>query len=137
MAARKALGVLLLGLLVSVAGAAEPLRRHPTEVDGTAWQQMTDGEKLAFVTGFLAGAAAGQAAEAAAVPRGEEGDPKVPATVRALRQQRGLRFPFGPPVYKNQLDDYYWYRDRLPRPVLEALLELNQRFANPTRRPGD
>lgn len=137
MAANGAVGLLLVGLVVGVAWAAEAPRRHPTEVDGSAWQQMTEGEKLAFVTGFLAGAAAGQAAEAAGVSRGEEGDPRVPATVRALRRERGLRFPFGAPVYKNQLDDYYWYRDRLPRPVLEALLELNQRFANPTRRPGE
>lgn len=134
--ARRRVGLVLLGLLLGAAGAAEPLR-HPTEVDGAAWQRMTEGEKLAFVTGFLAGAAAAQAAETAGVTRGEEGDPRVPAAVRALRQHRGLRFPFGPSVYKNQLDDYYWYRDRLPRPVLEALLELNQRFANPTRRPGE
>jgi len=66
--------------------------------DGHAWRRLSEGEKLALLSGFL---------------RGE-----------ALEQ--GLRFPFAPNVYKARLEDFYHYQDRLEIPLSRALFLINE-----------
>lgn len=98
---------------------------HPLAVDGHRWAEMGSKERVAFLTGFLAGAAAGQATELA----GEAGEPeKVAAEMADLQMAQRLRFPFAASVYLARLEDYYFYRDRRDRPVAVALIEINRRL---------
>jgi hypothetical protein len=87
--------------------------------DGNDWRQMKPEARLAYVEGFLAGAAVGQAAHRArdtAALRGE---------LDVLRRSGGLRFPFGANVYESRVNDYYWWKNHLPLPTWYAFLEVN------------
>jgi hypothetical protein len=75
--------------------------------------------QLAYVEGFLAGAALGQAAHRA------RDTADVRAELEKLRRGGGLRFPFGANVYASRVNDYYWWKDHLPLPTWYAFLEVN------------
>jgi hypothetical protein len=73
--------------------------------DGHAWRRLSEGEKLALLSGFLGG--------------------------EALEQ--GLRFPFAPNVYKARLEDFYHYQDRLEIPLDRALFLINEHILQGVR----
>jgi hypothetical protein len=81
--------------------------------------------RLAYVEGFLAGAALSQAAagarDSAAVRRGLE----------RLRLEGGLRFPFGANVYAARISDYYWWENNIPLPTWYAFMEVNTALGRP------
>lgn len=77
--------------------------------DGHAWRKLSEGEKLALLSGFLIGEASEQGAE------------------------RRLRFPFAPSVYKARLEDFYYYQDRREIPLSRALFLINEHILQGVR----
>lgn len=77
--------------------------------DGHAWRKLSEAEKLALLSGFLIGEAPEQ---------GEE---------------RRLRFPFAPNVYKARLEDFYHYQDRREIPLYRALFLINEHILQGAR----
>jgi hypothetical protein len=114
------------GWMVLVAGSlaagsrlrqdAEPAWLH---VNGNDWRKMEPEARLAYVDGFLAGAALGQAAHKA------RDTAAVGTELEALRRRGGLRFPFSANVYESRVNDYYWWKNHLPLPTWYAFLEVN------------
>jgi hypothetical protein len=88
-------------------------------VNGDDWRRMEPNARLAYVEGFLAGAALGQAAQGARDTAG------VNAELGKLRRSGGLLFPFGANVYASRVSDYYWWKNHLPLPTWHAFLEVN------------
>jgi hypothetical protein len=70
---------------------------------GMWWRHLAPAEKQLWLGGFLAGAAV----DSAAVP-----------------PER--RFRYAATLYASQLDDYYWWSDRVDTPVVDALSTINQ-----------
>jgi hypothetical protein len=113
------LGVALVLALVSTATAVED--PHGIGYDGHDWKAMPEQAKLAYIAGFLAGTAMEQAV---AIHRA---NPKISidAAVSEIVRAHTGTFPFGVNVYKNDLDDYYFYRNNLPIRIYRALLDEN------------
>ena len=89
--------------------------------DGHSWRALTEGEKVALLTGFLIGGAFEQGMN---LPPG--GEMARPETLETMRREGRLRFPFAPAVYKARLEDFYFYQDRLSVPLSEALFLINE-----------
>jgi hypothetical protein len=87
--------------------------------DGNDWQRMDPDVRLAYVEGFLAGAALGQAAN------GARDTSAVTVALEQLKRSGRLRFPFGSNVYASRVSDYYWWKNHLPLPTWYAFLEVN------------
>ena len=120
-AAGGALGLLLVLVALGAAGGREPTSL--LEHDGHAWRRLGEDEKLALLTGFLIGAALEHGLSVSA-----EAPMSPPAFLETLRQDRRLRFPFAPSVYKARLEDFYHYRDRLDIPLYRALFLINEQI---------
>ena len=108
------------------AGQDSARRPHALAVDGHRYAEWSAEAQVAFLQGFLSGAAAAQAVEAAGGPRSELDS--LTAELADLGVARRLHFPFAPTVYQARLQDYYFYRDRRDRSVAAVLLELNRRL---------
>ena len=91
-------------------------------VNGNDWRKMEPKTRLAYIEGFLAGAALGQAAHRA------RDTAAVRTELDALRRSGGLHFPFGAHVYESRVNDYYWWKNHLPLPTWYAFLEVNATF---------
>lgn len=91
--------------------------------DGHAWRGLTEGEKLALLTGFLMG---GAFEHGMSLSPGQAGP--VPETLETMRREGQIRFPFAPAVYKARLEDFYFYQDRLPVPLYRALFLINEQI---------
>ena len=94
-------------------------------VDGNGWQRMSPDARLAYVDGFLAGAALGQAAH------GARDTAQVALALGELKRSGRLRFPFGSNVYLARVSDYYWWKNHLPLPTWYAFLEVNTTLGRP------
>ncbi len=120
---RRARLALLPAVVAGVAGwtaarlAAEP---HWLDVAGPEWAALGDGERRAWVAGFLAGTAGQQAGDAGATD-----SLRLRVSVDSLRRGGKLAFPFAPPVLLARLGDYYHYENHAPLPVWFALCEIN------------
>jgi hypothetical protein len=90
----------------------QPIVPPPTHLGGAYWKQLSAVEKETYLAGFLAGAAAEQA-RAAAQP------------IDTLRAHDALRYRFAPHVYAAQLDDFYWWQDRVSVPIVDAMTQIN------------
>ena len=88
-------------------------------VNGDDWRRLEPDARLAYVEGFLAGAALGQAAQ------GARDTAEVSAALGKLRRNGTLHFPFGANVYASRVSDYYWWKNHLPLPTWYAFLEVN------------
>lgn len=110
----------------ATAGQEPPRRPHALAVDGHRFAEYGPEGQLAFLSGFLAGAAAAQAADAAGGPTGHLDSLTAELADPALAQR--LHFPLAPTVYLARLQDYYFYRDRRDRPAAAAILEINHRL---------
>lgn len=111
---------LVIGAALSVAGWSRQERAPDwLAVDGTDWRQMDPAVRMAYVEGFLAGAAVGQAAS------GARDTTAVRVALEDLKQSGRLRFPFGANVYASRVSDYYWWKNHLPLPTWYAFLEVN------------
>jgi hypothetical protein len=86
---------------------------------------MEPAARIAYVEGFLAGAALSQAAA------GAEDSAAVRVTLERLKRDGRLRFPFGANVYASRVSDYYWWKNHLPLPTWYAFLEVNTTLGRP------
>ena len=109
--------------------ATSPLRQDTgpdwLNVNGEDWRRMEPDARLAYVRGFLAGAALSQATNRA------RDTSLVAAELARLRRSGALRFPFGANVYASRVTDYYWWKNHLPLPTWYAFLEVNTTFGRP------
>jgi len=99
----------------------QPAVPAPTHLDGAYWKQLSASEKQSYLAGFLAGAAAEQARAAA-------------TAIDTLRARRALRYPFAPHVYAAQIDDFYWWQDRVSVPIVDAMIAINGALGDQQRR---
>lgn len=114
---------LILAAAAAAVGVEDP---HGIGYDGHDWTAMSEQAKRAYVAGFLAGAIAQQALDSRR--RGS-----VEAAVADITRTHSATFPFGASVYKNVLDDYYFYRNNLPVKIYRALLERNTEMLKGSR----
>ncbi len=120
------LGAALVLVMASATAAFED--PHGVGYDGRDWKAMPEQAKLAYIAGFLAGAVTQQAVER------HRASPKVSvdaAVSEIIRTHTGT-FPFGVNVYKNNLDDYYFYQNNLPTKIYHALLDENAQMLKGT-----
>ena len=112
--------VVLAGATLTAAGRPwQQARPDWLNVNGEDWRRMEPDARLAYVEGFLAGAAVGQAA-------GMASDTTAVRTILDdLKRNGRLRFPFGANVYASRVSDYYWWTNHLPLPTWYAFLEVN------------
>ena len=117
-------------LVVGAALTGLPRAQHQPDRDwlsrnGHDWRRMKPDAQLAYVDGFLAGAAlsqaAGQASDTAAVR----------AAMEELSRNRRFRFPFGSNVYASRVSDFYWWKNHRPLPLWYAFLEVNTTLGRP------
>ncbi len=113
------LGAVMVFVLVRSGAAFED--PHGVGYDGRDWKAMSEQAKLAYIAGFLAGTAAQQAI---AVHRANPKTSVDAAVSEIIRAHTGT-FPFGVSVYKNDLDDYYFYSNNLPTKIYRALIGEN------------
>ena len=110
---------LVVGTLTGTAWSRQIPPRHWLAVSGADWRRMEPDVRLAYVEGFLAGAALGQAAAGAVDSTG------VRKAIEQLSRNSGLRFPFGANVYSSRISDFYWWENHVPLPTWHAFLEVN------------
>ena len=136
---RKAWACLMVGAVLTAFGAGasagvaggrqEP--RHPILWAGAEWKSFGSREKQAYLSGFIAGAAAEQALAVTAAT-GSTKDSAVPSgAIAKLREGKQLNFPFAPSVYGVQVDDYYWWTDHLGTPITDVMLSVNYQMRHP------
>jgi hypothetical protein len=126
-------------LAVQAWSAQDPT--HWIERDGTDWGRMGHEAQTAYVEGFLAGAALGQAAERActaeqlrAQRQGCEWTGDSAGLTRAIGERHrtgGFRFPYGANVYASRISDYYWWHNHRPLPTWYAFWEVNAILTRP------
>jgi hypothetical protein len=116
---------LLVAVGTAVAWSRQDPERHWLGVNGADWRRMEPDARLAYVEGFLAGAALGQAAAGARDSAG------VRRTLEQLRREGGLRFPFRANVYAARISDYYWWENHIPLPTWNAFMEVNTALGRP------
>jgi hypothetical protein len=129
------------GALGVQAWSAQDPARHWIERDGTDWGRMGHEAQTAYVEGFLAGAALGQAAEQAcsqqelrAQRQGCEWTGDSAGLTRAIGERRrtgGFRFPYGANVYASRISDYYWWHNHRALPTWYAFWEVNSILTRP------
>jgi hypothetical protein len=127
MAGKRWLWVAMLvgGVLTGAAWSGQDPQRHWLGVNGADWRQMDPDVRLAYVEGFLAGAALGQAAARA------QDSAQVRMAIEKLRREGGLRFPYGANVYSSRISDFYWWKNHVPLPTWHAFLEVNTALGRP------
>jgi hypothetical protein len=86
---------------------------------------MEPAARVAYVEGFLAGAALSQAAV------GAPDTAAVRTSLERLKRTGQLRFPFGANVYASRVSDFYWWKNHLPLPTWYAFLEVNTTLGRP------
>jgi hypothetical protein len=119
-----------LAALVLAAAAVSPLTRAAAvqpppgslALTGREWVRLSPEARTAYLDGFLAGAAAQQAAaEAKARPAG----PAVAARAAALQRADALTFPYRANVYRSHLDDYFFYKNRRREPLIAVIVDVH------------
>jgi len=113
------------GLLAGHAWPRQEPDRHWIARNGADWRGLGPDAQLAYVEGFLAGAALRQAARQAGDSAGLQQE------MQRLRRSGGFRFPFGANVYASRLNDYYWWENHRPLPTRYAFWEVNASLTGP------
>ena len=119
------IGLLVTGLLTGAAWSRQDPQRHWLGVNGADWRQMKPEARLAYVEGFLAGAALSQAAT------GARDSAQVRLALEQLKRDGRLRFPYGANVYSSRISDFYWWKNHVPLPTWHAFLEVNSALGRP------
>ena len=119
------MALLVAGVLTGAAWSRQDPHRHWLGVNGADWRGMKPDARLAYVEGFLAGAALGQAAA------GARDSAQVRAAIEKLSRDGRLRFPYGANVYSSRISDFYWWQNHLPLPTWHAFLEVNTALGRP------
>lgn len=119
------MGLLVAGALTGAAWSRQDPQRHWLGVNGADWRRMKPDTRVAYVEGFLAGAALSQAAT------GARDSAQVRVAIEKLRRDGGLRFPYGVNVYSSRISDFYWWENHVPLPTWHAFLEVNTALGRP------
>jgi hypothetical protein len=119
------IALVMVGTLAATSRVRQDTGPDWLNVNGEDWRRMEPDVRLAYVKGFLAGAALGQATNRA------RDTSLVAAELGRLHRSGGLRFPFGANVYASRVTDYYWWKNHLPLPTWYAFLEVNTTFGHP------
>lgn len=105
--------VLVLG---SGSAASREPRQGPEQLAGTDWKGFGSKEKEAYLAGFIAGAA---------LVRSDSGGMGADTTpsrkIDSMRVAKRLPFPYSVSVYASQIDDYYWWENHLPVPIVDVM----------------
>jgi len=112
-------------VIASRAWPGQEPERHWLGLNGNDWQRMGPDARLAYVEGFLAGAAVSQAATGARDSAG------VRTGLEQLGRSGRFRFPLAANVYASRMSDYYWWKNHLPLPTWYAFLEVNTTLGRP------
>lgn len=103
--------------------------RGPTQLTGADWLAFGPKEKDAYLSGFIAGAAAEQVRAGAAADAGMPDSAAVSSgAIERLRSAKQLRFSYAASVYAVQIDDYYWWTDHRTTPIVDVMITLNRRM---------
>ena len=124
-------GVLLAAAFIVGAAAARQGTPRPAALTGSDWRTLGSAERIAYLNGFLAGAAAEQVSSTAG--SASDSASATAAAIGRLETVHGLHFPYAPSVYSVQLDDYYFYADRRATPIVDVMIDLNRRMLRPDR----
>jgi hypothetical protein len=119
------MAVLVAGVLTGTAWSRQDPHRHWLGVNGADWRRMNPDSRLAYVEGFLAGAALGQAAT------GARDSAQVRMAIEKQSRNGRLRFPYGANVYSSRISDFYWWENHVPLPTWHAFLEVNTALGQP------
>jgi hypothetical protein len=119
------MSLLVAGIVAATAWSRQVPHRHWLATSGAEWRRMEPDVRLAYVEGFLAGAALTQAATGARDSSG------VRMAIEKLRRDGGFRFPFGANVYSSRISDFYWWENHVPLPTWHAFLEVNTALGRP------
>jgi len=127
---RRANALLIVGGVLACAvgiASARQQPRHPLQLTGEDWRQLSPKEKEVYLSGFVAGAAAEQV-RAVAMRDGTTADSSAVSSraIETLRSHAALHYRFAPSVYAAQLDDYYWWTDRRVVPILDVMITINK-----------
>jgi hypothetical protein len=117
--------LLVAGVVAGAGWARQAPTRHWLAVSGADWRRMKPDVRLAYVEGFLAGAALSQAAS------GARDSTRVRTAIEKLKGDGRLRFPFGANVYSSRISDFYWWENHVPLPTWHAFLEVNTALGRP------
>ncbi len=109
--------------------AAVQQPRHPVLLTGADWAAYGPQEKDAYLSGFIAGAAAEQA-RALAATAGDSVDSGavVSSAIARLRNGKQLRFSYAPSVYAAQIDDFYWWVNHRDMPIVDVMITINRQM---------
>ncbi len=113
------MALLVVGALTGTAWSRQDPHRHWLGVNGADWRRMKPDARVAYVEGFLAGAALSQAAT------GARDSAQVRMAIEKLSRDGRLRFPYGANVYSSRISDFYWWKNHVPLPTWHAFLEVN------------
>ncbi len=116
-----ALGFAAAAWMGGVAWARAQDGTHWLQLAGAAWRGYSVGERQAYATGFLTGAALQQADMGGAADSAV-----VAATLDSLRRSGRLSFPYAPTLYASRLSDYYWWENHRPEPLWQAMREVDR-----------
>jgi hypothetical protein len=119
------MALLVAGVLTGTAWSRQDPHRHWLGANGADWRRMKPDTRLAYVEGFLAGAALGQAAA------GARDSAQVRMAIEKLSRDGRLRFPYGANVYSSRISDFYWWENHVPLPTWHAFLEVNTALGRP------
>jgi hypothetical protein len=117
----------LIALALGAAAAAAGTFAPPAVLlTGEYWSRLTPAERQAYLSGFVAGAAAEQARAAAeSAGRGADSAASSSGAIAALRERKALHYPFAPSVYSAQIDDFYWWSNHRETPIVDAMIFFN------------
>jgi hypothetical protein len=121
MTAGPVLGLISLATLGAFALGRLHQDEQPGDLTGREWIVLEPAVRQAWLQGFLAGAATGQALAAGAADSAA-----LHTAMLRLRREDGLEFPFAPNVYGARLADFYHYENHRPLPVWYAVWEVNR-----------
>ncbi|MFN2400306.1 MAG: hypothetical protein ABR543_16965 [Gemmatimonadaceae bacterium] len=124
-----AAGLSATGFAIGSANTTPRLSEDATGLDGRYWVQLSPKEKQAYLTGFVAGAAAEQVRSEAKV-NGRESDSAAvsSAAVKGLKKSGTLQFRFAPAVYLAQISDFYWYENHVDTPLMDVMIFWNNHW---------
>lgn len=116
------------GFLVGSAAARAP-SPHATLLTGEYWVPLSPKEKQAYLTGFIAGAAAEQVrSEANLAGRSADSSAISTGAIERLRKTNSLWFRFAPTVYMAQVSDYYWWQNHVDTPLVDVVIFWNREW---------
>ena len=119
------MALLVGGALTGATWSRQDPHRHWLGVNGADWRRMKPDARVAYVEGFLAGAALSQAAT------GARDSAQVRMAIEKLSRDGRLRFPYGANVYSSRISDFYWWENHVPLPTWHAFLEVNTALGRP------